>query len=161
MPLDAMHDRTVTLSGAPEQLADLASLLGAPTRLAILRELMAAPEPLHINELARRIGIDASPIRTHLEMLVRAGLVREVEGGLGRVRRFETFLKDARLTLEGVNRTERPRPRVGPPPREAARLEKKLAAIADDIKGLEEKARRVQAEIDAAWAKAEGRPAVR
>ncbi|HWG90777.1 MAG TPA: winged helix-turn-helix domain-containing protein, partial [Candidatus Thermoplasmatota archaeon] len=71
----AFDDRTITLVGAPDQLADMGALLGARTRLAVLITLVHANGPLHINEIARRVGVDASPVRTHLELLAKEGLV--------------------------------------------------------------------------------------
>lgn len=151
----AFDDRTVTL-GAPQQLAELCAVLGSDSRLAILRVLMDSPEALHINEVARRVKLDASPVRTHLQVLETAGLVRELDE-VGRARRFTTSLAGIRLTLEGANR-ERRAP-TGPVPKHVLRLEKKLAGYAKDAAAVEAKARRVQADIAAEWAKGEGRKA--
>lgn len=145
-------DKTVTM-GAPDQLAELSAVLGSSSRLAILRVLMASDKPLNINEVARRVGLDASPVRMHLQVMAAASLVDEAEG-MGRERRFTTRLTGIRLTLEGAGRAAR---RVGPPPKAAQRLGKKLADLQKDIAKLEAKARATADEIEATWrAKEEG-----
>lgn len=136
-----------------EQLADLGGVLASRTRLAVLGVLVRASEPLNINELARRVGVDASPVRTHLELLLKEGLIREVASTTGRERKFETSLTGIRLTLENVDRPPLP-PGLKTPPKDVQRIEKKIAALAKDIARIEEKARRYQAEIQAAYAKA-------
>src|SRR5438874_7283767 len=103
----SFDDRTISLD-APEQLATLGAVLGSRTRLAVLRALVSSDKPLHINEVARRVGVDASPVRTHLELLVKAGLAREVGLDVGRERRFETVLQGVRVTLEGAERATAP-----------------------------------------------------
>ncbi len=154
----AFDDRTVTLDG-PDQLARIATSLASRTRLAVLDALVRSATPLHINEVARRVGVDASPVRGHLEALVREGLAVEVTTGVGRERRFETRLRNVRLVLEGVNRAVAPEKSV-PTPRIVVKLERKLAAIAEDAAALDEKARRIRREIDAAWAAASAKAAV-
>lgn len=146
----AFDDRVLSMDG-PEQLATVAAVLGSRTRLAVLRALVASAEPLHINELARRVGVDASPVRTHLELLVKAGLAREVGAPVGRERRFHTTLTNVRLVLEGADRPSAPERRVGPPPKEVQRLEKKRAALDKDLAKLAAKARKLDEEIQAAW----------
>lgn len=150
--MPSFDDRIVTLD-APEQLATLGNVLGVRTRLAVLGVLVRADHPLHINEIARRVGVDASPVRSHLELLLKERVVREVETESSRERRFETSLKNIKLTLEGVNRPKAPSSQ-GPAPKTVLRLQKKLALIERDIGRLNEKARKVQAEISAAWEKA-------
>ena len=142
--MSGFDDRTVTLD-APDQLADLGAALGNRTRLAVLGVLVRASEPLHINELARRVGVDASPVRSHLELLVKEGLAREVEPPTGRERRFETSLTNVRVTLEGVNRPRRPKD--APLPKPALRIQKKMEALAKDLARLEERGRQLQAEF--------------
>lgn len=151
MPHSAFEDRTVTLSGAPDQVVSLGSVLGSRTRLAVLLALVKSPEPLHINEVARRVGVDASPVRTHLELLVKAGLALETSGEVGRERRFRTTLRDVRVTLEGVHRVEAPE-KSKEPSRLVQKLQKKLAALDADMARLEAQARKLQTELAAAWA---------
>lgn len=148
--MPGFDDRTITLD-APEQLEKLGDVLGSRTRLAVLAVLVRADRPLHINEIARRVGVDASPVRTHLELLVRAGVARELDTP-ARERLFETSLTNVVLTLEGVNRANRPE-RGREPPKPVVRLQRKLEAMKRDIARIEEKARRVQDEIRKEWAK--------
>lgn len=142
----AFDDRILTL-GAPEQLAELAAVLGSSSRLAILRTLMASPEPLHINEVARRVGLDASPVRMHLQVMAAAGLVDEAET-VGRERRFSTRVTGVRLALEGAERVAR---RAGPPPKAVQRLEKRMQALDKDAAKLAARAAKLRAEIEKAW----------
>lgn len=153
MPPRAFDDRDVTLLGQPEQLATLGSVLSSRTRLAVLNALMASGEPLHINEIARRVGVDASPVRTHLELLAKAGIATEVSLELGRERRFETRLSDVRLTLEGVNRSAAPEKQAAPT-KQVQKLSKRLGALENEMARLREEARRVKADLAKAWAEA-------
>jgi DNA-binding transcriptional ArsR family regulator len=145
-------DRTVTLD-APDQLAELGSAFASRTRIAVLAALVRSERPLHINELARRVGVDASPVRTHLELLLKQRLVREVDSPTGRERNFETLLTGVVLTLEGVNRPLAPQKGVEPS-KAVVRLQRKLDAMEKDLARLQAKARDVQAEIREEWAKA-------
>ena len=146
----SFDDRTITMD-APEQLALLGAVLGSRTRVAVLRTLVGAGAPLHINEIARRVGVDASPVRTHLELLVKAGLAREVGLDVGRERRFETVLQGIRVTLEGAERAVAPE-KGREKPKDVVKLEKRLAELAKDEAKLAEKARRVREEMREAWA---------
>lgn len=140
----AFDDRTVGLLGQPEAFADLAGVLGSPTRLAVLVVLVRSDAPLHIQEVARRVKVDASPVRTHLEVLARIGLVREVREGTGRERRFTSDLRDARLVLEGINR-----PREAPRERTKAevRLQKKLDTLSEKRERLDRQATKILEEL--------------
>lgn len=150
--MPGFDDRTVTLAGSAEQLADLGSALSSRTRVAVLAALIRAEKPLHINELARRVGVDASPVRTHLELLMKEGLVREVDSATGRERFFETNVTGIRIAIEGVNA---PRvPRDVEKPKSVLRLERKMQLIEKESARLAEKAKRVQDEMGKAWAAA-------
>lgn len=138
--MPGLDDRVVTLLGTPGPLADIAGVLGSPTRLAVLAALLRSQEALHIQELARRVGVDASPVRTHLEVLCRAGLAREVKEGTGRERNFTSDLTDVRLVLVDANR---PRLPPGPPTRQQVRTAKKL----DDLRKKMEKLEREAAKL--------------
>lgn len=157
--MPGFDDRTVTLD-APEQLAALGATLASRTRLAVLHALVASDTPLHINEIARRVGVDASPVRAHLEALVKEGLAREIDSPVGRERRFETSLTNVRVTLENVNRPHDPH-RGREPPKVVARLERRLLSLAEDSARVEEKARRVREEIAKAWVEADARAALK
>lgn len=141
--MSGLDDRVVTLLGTPGPLADVAGVLGSPTRLAVLAALVRSPDALHIQELARRVGVDASPVRTHLEVLCRAGLAREVKEGTGRERRFTTDLTDARLTLVDVHK---PRAPPGPPTRKQLRAREKLADLTKKMEKLEREAAELREE---------------
>lgn len=145
----SFDDRTLSLD-APEQIANLGAVLASRTRVAVLRALIASDKPLHINELARRVGVDASPVRTHLELLVKAGLAREVGLDVGRERKFETVLQGVRVTLEGVERAVAPE-KGREKPRDVVKIEKRLAELARDEAKLAEKARRLREELREAW----------
>ena len=156
--MPGFDDRTVSLD-APEQLADLGSTLASRTRLAVLRALMIAGQPLHINEVARRVGVDASPVRTHLELLAKERIVREVAAPVGRERRFTTSLTGIRVTLENANRPAAPARGKEPP--KVARLQRKLDALAKDMERVEERARRTREEMARAWVEADERSALK
>lgn len=145
------NDRSVTLD-APEQLADMGAVLGSRTRLAVLGVLVRASEPLNINELARRVGVDASPVRTHLELLLKAGLIREVGSPSGRERRFETSLTGIGLVLHDVHK---PKADGKDLPRAAQRVQKKLDALAKEAAKLDAKGRKLAEELRRALASAE------
>ncbi|HUR69754.1 MAG TPA: winged helix-turn-helix transcriptional regulator [Candidatus Thermoplasmatota archaeon] len=145
-------DRTVTLD-APDQLADLGAVFASKTRIAVLGVLVRSDKPLHINEVARRVGVDASPVRAHLELLVKEGLAREVDIDKGRERKFETTVTNVVVTVEGVNRAVSP-DKTAKPPRAVERLQRKLAAMQKDISKIEAKAREVNQEIAKEWARA-------
>ena len=148
-------DRTVTLD-APEQLEDLGAVFSSRTRLAVLNVLVRADRPLNINEIARRVNVDASPVRGHLELLLKAGLAREVDAPTGRERLFETSLRSVTVTLEGYHANRAPK--GAEPPKSVVRLQRKLDAMQKDMARLEEKARRVQEEISEAWKDAASSP---
>lgn len=154
MPHASFDDRTITLEGAPDQLALLGAVLSSRTRIAVLSALVRSPQPLHINEIARRVGVDASPVRTHLELLVKAGLASEVSPDVGRERRFRTTLHDIELRLAGVNRVAAPE-KGREPTKQVQKLLKKLAALEADREKLEAHASKLRAELAAAWAQVE------
>lgn len=152
----AFDDELVTLA-APAQLSELAAALASRTRLAVLQALIRSPAPLHINEVARQVGVDASPARGHLEALVKVGLAREVDAPTGRERRFETTCTEVRVVLEGVHRVRAPEKGIHPT-KEVARLEKRLASLEKDRARLDAKARNAREGLAAAWARAAHRP---
>jgi len=142
------EDRTVTLD-APEQMEDLGLVLSSRTRLAVLSVLVRADRPLNINEIARRVSVDASPVRGHLELLVKEGLAREVDSPTGRERLFETSIRNVTVALEGYHANRAPKGAQAP--KSVVRLQRKLDAMEKDAARLEEKARRVREEIAEEW----------
>ncbi|MHB8585655.1 MAG: helix-turn-helix domain-containing protein [Thermoplasmatota archaeon] len=158
VPGALLHDKTAALDSMPEQVSQLAEVLSSRTRLQVLRELTHSREPLHINELARRVGVEASPVRVHLELLVKAGLAREVDT-IGRERKFETDVQNVRITVHGGRRARRGQTHGGEAPKEVRKLEKKLADVEHDMHDLESRARILYREIDAAWSKVDNEAA--
>ncbi len=156
MSAHAFDDRSVSLD-SPEQLVQYATVLSSATRVAVLTALTRAKDALNINEVARRVGVNASPVRTHLELLARAGIVDEVGEPGARERRFRTRLTNIRLTLEGVDRISIPAAR-GPVPKAVARIERKLAAMDREMATLRTKAARLRGQIEAAWERAADDP---
>lgn len=150
----SFDDRTVTLD-APKQLADLGAVLGSRTRLAVLAALVRSDKPQNINELARKVGVDASPVRTHLELLMKEDLAQEVDSPSGRERLFETNLTGIRITLIDIHK-----PKTLPQalPKAALRIQKKIDAITRDIARLEDKARRYADELKKTLAHEQAKP---
>jgi predicted transcriptional regulator len=125
----------------------------------VLSELIQSPQPLHINELARRVGVEASPVRMHLELLVKAGLAVEVES-LGRERKFATSLRNVRLILIGAQRMRRAGWVAGSGPaadgeaerpKEVRKLEKKIASLEEDRGKIEARIRESFRELEEVW----------
>ena len=71
--------------------------------------------------------------------------MREIEAGTGRERRFETPLTAIALTLQGVNRPVAAK--GSQVPKAAAKVQKKLDALAKDMARIEEKARRYREQL--------------
>lgn len=145
-------DRVLTLLGGGSTLSDVAGVLASSTRAAILAALIRSEAPLHIQELGRRVGVDASPARTHLEVLCRAGLAREVGSPSGRERRFTTDVTDARIVLVDANRVRVPAPAESP--KEARRVERKLAGLAEKRSKLDREAAKLRGELKRVLSKA-------
>lgn len=129
--------RVLTPDGDEHRFTEACFALSTATRVAILSTLMHATEPLHIREVARRVGTDPSPVRTHLELLAKTGFVRELHEP-GRERRFIANVSGLRLVLAPP---ERP---IDAPPGEPSRLVKKLG---EKIKEAESKVHRLELEI--------------
>lgn len=98
MRMHALRDRVLTPEGNGHRFVDACFAMSSGTRLAVLQTLMASGVPLHIRELARRIGLDPSPVRSHLEVLVKTGYARELDE-VGRERRFIADVSAIRLVL--------------------------------------------------------------
>jgi DNA-binding Lrp family transcriptional regulator len=132
------RERILTPEGDAHRFTEACFALSSGTRLGVLMTLLQADEPLHIREVARRIGIDPSPVRTHLDLLVKTGFAREIPDPT-RERRFVADVSGLRLLL-----TPPPRPAdvpVSVPPNKA------ILKLTDKIKGLEEKLFRIEREI--------------
>lgn len=132
------RERILTPDADAHSFAEACFALSAGTRLAVLRVLLYADGPLHIREIARRVGSDPSPVRTHLELLVKTGLAREMPEP-GRERRFVADVSHVRLVL-----TPPERPRDVPPELEAT---KAIRKVTEKIRALEDKVHRLEREI--------------
>lgn len=135
-----LWERVLTPEGDAHRFTETCFALSSGTRVAVLKALLAAREPLHIREVARRIGLDPSPVRTHLELLMKSGLAREVPEP-GRERRFVADVAAVRLFLMPTERPADVPDTVGP--------SKQINKLSDKILALDEKIFRLQREIAA------------
>lgn len=131
-------ERIFTPEGDAHRFTEACFALSSGTRLQVLQTLLLADEPLHIREIARRIHTDPSPVRTHLELLVKSGLAREVPDP-SRERRFVPDVSRVRLVL-----TPPDRPREVPASMEAS---KHIRKVTDKMLALEEKMHRIEREL--------------
>ena len=132
------RERILTPEGDLHRFTEACFALSSGTRLGVLMTLLTAEEPLHIREVARRVGTDPSPVRTHLDLLVKTGLAREIPDP-ARERRFVADVSALRLVLTPPARPADVPPRVAP--------SKAVYKLTEKIKGLEEKLHRVEREI--------------
>lgn len=73
--------------------------IGSEPRLAILAELAAGP--LHVSELARRVGMSRQLLYLHLAKLEQAGFVRGTPGTNGDGQAVKLYgLEDFRLMVD-------------------------------------------------------------
>lgn len=135
-------DRVLAWPHDEGRFTDAAFALSSGTRLAVLDALVHAGDAgLHIHEAARRVGVDASPARQHLELLAKTGLATEGPRGVGRERRFATRITGIKLILEGV---DRPRP---PKPPTDARSQKALRKIDAKIEDVKKEMMKLRSEL--------------
>lgn len=80
----------------PEQI----KALGHPLRLRVLELLGETEEHLSNRELATRLGVDPGHLHFHVRMLLRAGLIRPVDGGRGREKPYRAVAKAIRVSPE-------------------------------------------------------------
>lgn len=135
-------DRVVAWPTDGQQFGDAAFALSSNTRLAVLEALVTAKgELLHIQEVARRVGIDASPARQHLEVLVKAGFAEESPRLVGRERRFSTRVTGVKVVLEGALRGARL------PTVQGKERPKTLRKVESKIDDLKEKMAKIRSEV--------------
>ena len=134
------RERILTPEADAHVFADTCFALSSGTRLAVLNTLLLAEGPLHIREIARRVGLDPSPVRTHLDLLVKNGLADELPDA-SRERRFIANVSGVRLALT-------PPERPASVPR-ALEPTKAIRKATDKIRSLEEKLHRIEREIAA------------
>lgn len=129
------RERILTPEADTHAFADACFALSSGTRLAVLSALLHAEEPIHIREVARRVGLDPSPVRTHLDLLVKVGLADEIPDP-SRERRFVARVSGIRLILTPP---ERPAdvPRATEAPKGVRKATEKIRALEDKVHRLE------------------------
>lgn len=138
MPMLGTRERILTPEGDAHRFTEACFALSSGTRLGVLMTLLHAEEPLHIREVARRIGIDPSPVRTHLDLLVKTGLAREIPDP-SRERRFVADVSGLRLVLTPPNRPADVPATLAP--------NKAVHKLTEKMRGLEEKVHRLEREL--------------
>lgn len=133
-------ERVLTPAADEHRFTEACFALSSGTRVAILMTLTGAREPMHIREIARRVGLDPSPVRQHLEVLVKSSLAREIPEP-GRERRFVADVSDVRLFLVPPDRPSDVPPSVAPT--------KAIHKLTDKMLGIEEKIHRLQRDLAA------------
>lgn len=133
-----MRERILTPEADAHRFTEGCFALSSGTRLAVLMTLLQAEEPLHIREVARRVGIDPSPVRTHLDLLVKTGMAREIPDP-SRERRFVADVSGVRLVL-----TPPVRPADVPA---TVQPSKAIHKLTEKMRALEEKLHRVEREL--------------
>lgn len=134
------RERILTPEGDAHRFSEACFALSSGTRLAVLQTLLQAQAPLHIREVARRVGSDPSPVRTHLDLLVKTGLAREIPDA-SRERRFVADVSGVRLILTPPERpVDTP---AGKTPTKA------ITRISEKMRNLEEKVHRYERELAA------------
>lgn len=143
------RERILTPEGDAHRFTEACFALSSGTRMAVLRTLMLAEEALHIREIARRVQADPSPVRTHLDLLVKTGLAREMPDP-SRERRFVADVSGVRLILTPP---ERPAdvPREREPTKAIHKLTDKMRALEDKIFRLERELADLADERAALW----------
>lgn len=135
-----LWERVLTPEGDTHRFTESCFALSSGTRVGVLMTLLSAREPMHIREVARRVGLDPSPVRTHLELLVKSGMAREVPEP-GRERRFVADVSAVRLVLIPPERPVDVPADVAP--------SKQIHKLSDKILAIEEKIHRLQREMAA------------
>src|SRR5215218_970451 len=96
-PTPAPEPLEVLTIDRPEQI----KALGHPLRLRVLELLGETGEELSNRELASRLEVDPGHLHFHVRMLVRAGLIRPVEGaGRAREKPYRAIAKAIRVAPE-------------------------------------------------------------
>lgn len=143
------RERILTPEGDAHRFTEACFALSAGTRLAVLQSMLLSPEPMHIRELARRVGADPSPVRTHLDLLVKTGFAREIQDTT-RERRFVADVSGVRLMLTPPDRPGDV-PAATTPSKSVLKITEKLRAIDEKIHKLEREAAELSDERAALW----------
>ena len=126
--------RVLTPHGDEHRFTEACFALSTATRVAIMGVLVNAEAPLHIREVARRVELDPSPVRAHLELLVKTGFARELRDP-GRERFFVADVSGVRLVLSPPERpVEAP---AGELPKAVRKLTEKMQDVEAKIHKLE------------------------
>jgi DNA-binding transcriptional ArsR family regulator len=97
MAVDAREEPLGILTiDKPEQL----KALGHPLRLRVLELLGENDEQLTNRELAQRLEVDPGHLHFHVRTLLKAGLIRRVEGGHGREKPYRAVAHTIRVAPE-------------------------------------------------------------
>ncbi|MFA5862136.1 MAG: helix-turn-helix domain-containing protein [Candidatus Thermoplasmatota archaeon] len=134
----APYSRILTPAGDAHRFTEVCFALSSGTRLEVLSVLLSAQEPLHIREVARRVTMDPSPVRGHLDVLVKTGFARELPER-GRERRFVADVSDVRVVLApptrplGVDQNRAP--------------SKRIRRLTDHMKDVERKMHKLELEL--------------
>jgi DNA-binding transcriptional ArsR family regulator len=96
-PTPAPEPLEILTIDRPEQI----KALGHPLRLRVLELLGETGEELSNRELASRLEVDPGHLHFHVRMLVRAGLIRPVQGtGRAREKPYRAIAKAIRVAPE-------------------------------------------------------------
>lgn len=132
------RERVLTPEGEAHRFTEACFALSSGTRMQVLQVLLVAEGALHIREIARRVGSDASPVRAHLEVLVKTGLAREIEDP-SRERRFVSNVSGVRLILTPPERPAEARRDAEPT--------KAIVKVTEKMRGIEEKIHRLERDL--------------
>lgn len=132
------YHRVLTPDADAHRFTEACFALSSGTRIEVLKVLLHATEPLHIREVARRLQLDPSPVRGHLDLLVKTGFAREIPEP-GRERRFVAEVSDMRLVLV---------PPVRPADAVAANADSRpIRKITEKMKDVESKMHKLELEL--------------
>jgi DNA-binding MarR family transcriptional regulator len=132
------YHRVLSPDADAHRFTEACFALSSGTRIEVLKVLLHATEPVHIREVARRLQLDPSPVRGHLDLLVKTGFAREIPEP-GRERRFVANVSDLRLVLV---------PPVRPADADPAREESKpMRKLAERMKDVEAKMHKLELEL--------------
>ncbi|HEV3480667.1 MAG TPA: winged helix-turn-helix domain-containing protein [Gaiellaceae bacterium] len=83
----------------PEQL----KALGHPLRLRVLEALGEAGVAMSNRELAQKLGVDPGHLHFHVRMLLKCGLIQQVETAKGREKPYRSAAKTLKVAPELVS----------------------------------------------------------
>lgn len=147
------RERILTPEGDAHRFSEACFALSSGTRMAVLQVLLNAQEPLHIREVARRVKADPSPVRTHLDLLVKTGFAREIPDP-SRERRFVADVSGVRLILTPpVRPVDAPADKA--PTKAIQRINEKMRHLEEKVHKYERELAALADERASLWAQAE------